>query len=42
VRDALNAAGVAKASIEIKEPMFVEIGAAGADALARHVEIGRQ
>jgi hypothetical protein len=42
VRDALKATGVAEASIEIKEPMLVEIGAAGADAQARHVEIGRQ
>jgi len=42
VRDALKAAGVAETSIEIKEPMLVEVGAAGADAQARHVEIGRQ
>ena len=42
VRDALIATGVAEASIEIKEPMLVEIGAAGADAQARQVEIGRQ
>jgi len=42
VRDALKTAGIAETSIEIKEPMLVEIGAAGADAQARHVEIGRQ
>jgi OmpA-OmpF porin, OOP family len=41
VRDALTAAGVAATSIEINEPMLVEVGSAGADAEARHVEIGR-
>ena len=42
VRDALTAAGVAVASIEMKPPMFVEVGAAGGDAEARRVEINKQ
>jgi outer membrane protein OmpA-like peptidoglycan-associated protein len=42
VRDALKAAGVAEADIEMKPPMFVEIGAGGSDAEARRVEINRQ
>ena len=42
VRDALKAAGVAEASIEMKPPMMVEVGAAGGDAEARRVEISRQ
>ena len=42
VRDALKAAGVAEASIEMKPPMFVEVGAAGGDAEARRVEINKQ
>lgn len=42
VTDALKAAGVAEASIEMKPPMFVEIGAAGGDAEARRVEINKQ
>jgi outer membrane protein OmpA-like peptidoglycan-associated protein len=42
VRDALKAAGVAEANIEMKQPMFVEVGAAGGDAEARRVEISRQ
>jgi len=42
VRDALKAAGVAEADIEMKPPMFVEIGAGGSDAEARRVEINKQ
>ncbi len=42
VRDALKAAGVAEANIEMKPPMFVEVGAAGGDAEARRVEISKQ
>ena len=42
VRDALKAAGVAEASIEMRPPMFVETGAAGSDAEARRVEIGKK
>jgi outer membrane protein OmpA-like peptidoglycan-associated protein len=42
VRDALKAAGVAEASIDMKPPMFVEVGAAGSDAEARRVEISKQ
>jgi outer membrane protein OmpA-like peptidoglycan-associated protein len=42
VRDALKAAGVAEANVEMKPPMFVEIGAAGGDAEARRVEINKQ
>jgi len=42
VSDALKAAGVAEASIGMKPPMFVEIGAAGGDAEARRVEISKQ
>jgi hypothetical protein len=42
VTDALKSAGVAEASIEMKPPMFVEIGAAGGDAEARRVEINKQ
>jgi len=42
VRDALKAAGVADASVEMKPPMFVEIGAGGSDAEARRVEISKQ
>ena len=41
VRDALKAAGVAEASIEMKAPMFVEVGAGGSDAEARRVEISK-
>jgi hypothetical protein len=44
VRDALKAAGVAEANIEMKPPMFVETGGGGAavsDAEARRVEINR-
>ena len=42
VRDALQAAGVDAANIEMKPPMFVELGSAGGDAEARRVEISRQ
>ena len=42
VRDALQAAGVADSSMEMKPPFFVEAGAAGSDAEARRVEINRQ
>jgi outer membrane protein OmpA-like peptidoglycan-associated protein len=42
VRDALKAAGVAEANVEMKPPMFVEIGAGGSDAEARRVEITKQ
>ena len=42
VRDALKSAGVAEANIEMKPPMFVELGATGADAEARRVEINRK
>jgi outer membrane protein OmpA-like peptidoglycan-associated protein len=42
VRDALKAAGVSEANIEMKPPMIVEIGTAGGDAEARRVEISRQ
>jgi outer membrane protein OmpA-like peptidoglycan-associated protein len=42
VRDALKAAGVAEANVEMKPPMFVEVGAGGSDAEARRVEISKQ
>jgi len=42
VRDALKAAGVAEASIEMKAPMFVEVGAGASDAEARRVEISKR
>ena len=41
VRDALKAAGVSEASIEMKAPMFVEAGAGASDAEARRVEISK-
>jgi outer membrane protein OmpA-like peptidoglycan-associated protein len=41
VRDALKAAGVAEGNIELRPPVFVEAGAAGADAEARRVEINK-
>jgi hypothetical protein len=41
VRDALKAAGVAESSIEMKAPMFVEVGAGSSDAEARRVEISK-
>ena len=42
VRDALKAAGVAEANMEMKPPMIVEVGAATSDTEARRVEIARQ
>jgi cytochrome c oxidase subunit 2 len=42
VHDALKAAGVSEANIEMKPPRLVEIGATGGDAEARRVEINRQ
>lgn len=42
VRDALKTAGVAETSVEMKPPMFVEVGAGGSDAEARRVEINKQ
>ncbi|MBK7082247.1 MAG: DUF937 domain-containing protein [Betaproteobacteria bacterium] len=42
VRDALKAAGVAEANMEMKPPSFVEIGAGGGDAEARRVEVNKQ
>jgi flagellar motor protein MotB len=42
VRDALKAAGVAEANMEMRPPMFVEVGAAVGDAEARRVEISKQ
>ena len=42
VRDALKAAGVTEANMEMRPPMFVEVGAAGSDAEARRVEISKQ
>ena len=42
VRDALKAAGVAESVIEMKMPMFVELGTAGGEAEARRVEITKQ
>ena len=41
VRDALKAAGVPEADIEMKPPMFVEVGGAITDAEARRVEINK-
>jgi len=42
VRDALKAAGVAEANLEMKPPFFVEVGASGGDTEARRVEISKQ
>jgi len=42
VRDALKAAGVPEGDIEMRPPVFVEAGTAGADAEARRVEINKQ
>lgn len=42
VRDALKAAGLPEASIEMRPPMFVETGTAGSDAEARRVEISKR
>ena len=41
VRDALKAAGVAEGNLEMKPPLFVEVGAGGSDAEARRVEINK-
>jgi outer membrane protein OmpA-like peptidoglycan-associated protein len=41
VRDALKAAGVAEADIDMKPPLFVEGGASTSDAEARRVEINK-
>jgi len=41
VRDALKAAGVPEANIEMKPPMFVEVGGTITDAEARRVEINK-
>ena len=41
VRDALKAAGVPEANIEMKPPMFVEVGGTVTDAEARRVEINK-
>jgi outer membrane protein OmpA-like peptidoglycan-associated protein len=41
VRDALKAAGVAEANIEMKPPLFVEAGASTNSADARRVEINK-
>jgi outer membrane protein OmpA-like peptidoglycan-associated protein len=41
VRDALKAAGVPEASMEMKAPIFVEIGVGMSDAEARRVEISK-
>jgi outer membrane protein OmpA-like peptidoglycan-associated protein len=42
VFDDLRAAGVADASLKLKPPIAVEVGAAGGDAEARRVEINKQ
>jgi len=41
VRAALTSAGVAEADIEMRAPMFVEVGAGTSDAEARRVDIGK-
>ena len=41
VRDALAAAGVPEAAIEMRPPLFVEVGAGASDAEARRVEISK-
>jgi outer membrane protein OmpA-like peptidoglycan-associated protein len=41
VRDALVAAGVGEAGIEMRPPLFVEVGAGISDAEARRVEISK-
>ncbi|HTS21837.1 MAG TPA: OmpA family protein [Casimicrobiaceae bacterium] len=41
VRDALKAAGISEANIEMKPPLFVEGGATSASAEARRVEINK-
>jgi outer membrane protein OmpA-like peptidoglycan-associated protein len=40
VRTALTAAGIAEANIEMRVPIFVEVGTGGGDAEARRVDIG--
>jgi outer membrane protein OmpA-like peptidoglycan-associated protein len=42
VRDALKAAGVEEANIELRPPLFVEVGASTNSAEARRVEINKQ
>jgi outer membrane protein OmpA-like peptidoglycan-associated protein len=42
VRDALKAAGVPEESLDMKPPLFVEVGAGTSDAEARRVEIAKQ
>ncbi len=41
VRDALKAAGVPEAGMEMKPPLFAEVGAGGSDAEACRVEISK-
>ena len=41
VRDALKAAGIAEGNIELRPPVFVEVGATGPDQEARRVEINK-
>ncbi len=41
VRDALKAAGIAEGNIELRPPVFVEVGAGGPDQEARRVEINK-
>jgi hypothetical protein len=41
VRDTLKGAGVPEANIELRPPMFVEVGAGGSDAEARRVDINK-
>jgi hypothetical protein len=41
VRDALKGAGVPEANIELRPPVFVEVGAGGSDAEARRVDINK-
>ena len=41
VRDALKAAGIAEGNIELRPPVFVEVGASGPDQEARRVEINK-
>jgi outer membrane protein OmpA-like peptidoglycan-associated protein len=41
VRDALKAAGIAESGIELRPPVFVEVGSSGPDQEARRVEINK-
>lgn len=41
VRDALKAAGIAESGIELRPPVFVEVGTSGPDQEARRVEINK-